>query len=130
MNNQAIELREGDELLGVGEVLEVTRRKGWVRVTCQPAIGTAVCFDLPSTILVETDRPIPQSTDPRAPWQKTQTKPKQQVNPTPIPVVLKQAPPATESPWISPPSSATGESTAPPVTTDPVRLGDAGHDLF
>lgn len=126
MNNAAIELKEGDDLIAVGKVTEVVRRKGWVRVTVQPAEGTPICFDLPSAILVETDRPIPVSTDPRAPWQKTPPpKPRQVINPTPIPVRTVVEPvklPETGSPLVGgafEASSSTGESTAPPATSAP-----------
>jgi hypothetical protein len=120
MLNQATELRAGDVLLGVGTVTEAVRRAGWVRITAQPEEGTPICFDLPSSIVVETDRPVPVQPKQDLPWNnKTTSAPKRKVNPTPIPVTLVPVNPST-----SQPGSGIGGSTVRLVTLDPERLGD------
>jgi len=105
---QSIELREGDELFGVGTVTEVARRKDWVRLTVQQPEG-AICFDVPSTLAVGTDRQQPVTQEPK--WDQPKGPNPKPKLPSPVPVT-----PSHRKVSTSAQSSATGADTAHPAT--------------
>jgi hypothetical protein len=110
MNNQAIELRIGDTVIGVGVVQGVVlRSKGWVRLTIASNpddVLTWITFDVPSAIVVETDRPLPpKASEPK--WDQPKgPNPKPAYTPIPNPVT-----PAHGKASTSARSSATGVNT-------------------